>query len=210
MSILKEIIKRVVKKYINEIFEDEYDFLSEETYNIFNSIKDKEHYSFSLINPIQYKRALQEFMQYGQFVRFPENKIYDWKDLVIKNIATLYALNSIHGHSERFPFDEFHDVFGDENIPEEHYHDFPYIYELLLEKYDIEEYLPKFSNGLFVISDYGIEPLFNLATKLIKQTKPEEIIITINQIMNVVHQRSDLSELFIQGGEKSHSMISNT
>lgn len=213
MKLLKEIIKKQVKKHLREQLESEYDYLElidSMRYSVFSSIKNKKKISFNLINPIQYKRALQEYMQYGQFIRFPENKIFDWKELVLNNIALLEVLTDIHGHSTHFPYNEFHDVFDDEDIPDKHTYDFSYIYDILYEKYNIDDYTPSFSNGQPVLSDYGLEPLQKLALQLIRQTKPEDIIITINKIMNVAHQRSDLSELFIEGGEKSHSMISNT
>ena len=48
------------------------------------------------------------------------------------------------------------------------------------------------------------------AVKLIEQTDVNHILVTINMIMDVAHQRSDLSELFLEGGQASHESISNT
>jgi len=213
MILLKEIIRQKIKECLTEqikSLDDFYELIGETCYNIFYSIRDKEKISFELINPTQYKRALEEYMQYGKFVRFPEDKIFDWKELVLNNIALLYCLTDIHGHSSSFPFEEFHVVFEDEDISKVDHYNFSHIYNILDEKYNIYDYTPQFSNGQPVLSDYGLEPLEKLAVQLIPQTKPEDIIITINKIMNVVHQRSDLSELFIKGGKESHSMISNT
>ena len=190
--------------------DDFYSLMFNVTYDIFQSIKNKNKIYFDLIKPLEYKRALEEFMKYGQFIRFPEDKIYDWKDLVLTNIAMLDSLTSINGHAQHFPFDEFYDVFDNLKIPKKHQYDWSYVYEILDRKYHNDDYIPFFSNGQPVLSDYGLEPLLKLAKELISQRKPEEIIITINKIMNVAHQRSDLSELFIEGGEKSHHMISNT
>jgi hypothetical protein len=209
--LIENIIKNKLKKLIQEQIESEDDLtelLIQNIYDIFRQIKDKEKITFSLIDPYQYKRAMEEYMKYGQFIRFPENKILDWKELVLNNIAMLEALTRIHGHRGVFPFDEFYDVFDDIERPEKK--DFHGVYDILYNEYDIDEYVPQFSNGQPVLSDFGIKPLYKLAKELIRQTKPEDIIITINKIMNVVHQRSDLSELFIRGGEESHSMISNT
>lgn len=209
--LIENIIKNKLKKLIQEQIKSEDDLtelLIQNIYDIFRQIKDKEKITFSLIDPYQYKRAMEEYMKYGQFIRFPENKILDWKELVLNNIAMLEALTQIHGHRGVFPFDEFYDVFDDIERPEKK--DFHEVYDILYNEYDIDEYVPQFSNGQPVLSDFGIKPLYKLAKELIRQTKPEDIIITINKIMNVVHQRSDLSELFIRGGEESHSMISNT
>lgn len=209
--LIENIIKNKLKKLIQEQIKSEDDLtelLIQNIYDIFRQIKDKEKITFSLIDPYQYKRAMEEYMKYGQFIRFPENKILDWKELVLNNIAMLEALTQIHGHRGVFPFYEFYDVFEEINKPEEE--DFHEVYDILYNKYDIDEYVPHFSNGQIVTTDFGMKPLYKLAKELIRQTKPEDIIITINKIMNVVHQRSDLSELFIRGGEESHSMISNT
>lgn len=210
--ILKEVIRKKIKECLTEqikSLDDFHELISETYYNIFYSIRDKEKISFELIKPTQYKRALEEYMQYGKFVRFPEDKIFDWKELVLTNIVLLFCLTDIHGHGN-FPFHEFHYVFEDEDISNVDQYNFSHIYDILYEKYNIDDYTPQFSNGQPVLSDFGLQPLGNLAVQLIPQTKPEDIIITINKIMNVAHQRSDLSELFIEGGEKSHSMISNS
>jgi len=209
IKILENQLKNIILENIDHD-DDFHSLMFSVTYNIFMSIKNKKKIFFDLIKPLEYKRALEEYMKYGMFVRFPENKILDWKELVLTNIAMLDALTSIHGHSQYFPFDEFYDVFDNLKIPKKHKYDWTYVYNILDKKYKIDDYVPFFSNGHTVLSDYGIEPLFKLAYVLIRQTKPEDIIITINKIMNVAHQRSDLSELFIEGGEKSHHMISNT
>lgn len=201
--------KIILEQRINDV-DDFYSLLNNTVYDIFLSIKNKQKIEFTLINPQQYKRALEEYMKFGQFVRFPESVILDWKDLVLYNIALLTSLTEIHGHSSHFPYDDFHDVFDNLKIPKKYYYDFNYIYGILEKKYHIDEYVPFFSNGHAVLSDYGIEPLHKLASILIKETNPNDIIITINKIMDVAHQRSDLSELFLQGGQASHFMISNT
>ena len=115
--------EKQITHIMNEHIDDVYDFFSlmtNVTYDIFSAIKNKEKIEFDLIRPLEYKRALEEYMKYGQFIRFPEDKIYDWKDLVLTNIAMLDSLTSIHGHSQHFPFDEFHDVFDNLKIPKKH------------------------------------------------------------------------------------------
>lgn len=61
-----------------------------------------------------------------------------------------------------------------------------------------------------MISDYGTEPLMKLGYEMARQEKPEEIIVTINRILDVAHQRSDLAEIFIEGGSASLDYISNS
>lgn len=183
------------------------EYYMNKTYEVFMDIKSKKKITFDVIQPGPYKRALLEFMKYGHFIRFPESQILDWKMLALENIALLGILTEIQGHSSNFPYDEFYDVF---NIPEKKQNNnWEEAYNFLDKKYKIDKYLPLFSNGGWFLSDFGLEPLNKLAVKLIKQQSPEEIIVTLNMIMDVAHQRSDIAELFIEGGSKTLSQISN-
>lgn len=76
-------------------------------------------------------------------------------------------------------------------------------YEFLDEVYNMDDVLPLFSNGQWVLSDYGLAPLFKLGEEIIRQKDPNEIIVTLNKILDVAHQRSDLAELFIEGGSQA-------
>lgn len=80
----------------------------------------------------------------------------------------------------------------------------------MYDEYDLNYVLPTFSNNQYTISDYGLEPLYKLGLEMIKQDTPEEIIVTINKILDVTHQRGDLAELFIEGGSKTLNYISNS
>lgn len=146
----------------------------------------------------------------------------------------LYSLTEIAGHTSHFPWDEFFDVFDynhdtDENNSGEYSKWFYMIKKeepdnddfdeinsfyatnrFLDEVKHIDDYLPLFSNGQYLISDYGLEPLFKLGEELEKQHDPNNILVIINKILDVTHQRSDLAELFIEGGSKSLDYISNS
>lgn len=200
------------KSLIEGYYNDEHDYVQLEmnlVYEIFSSIKNKEKIYFETINPTQYKNALTEYMKYGGFVRFPERIILEWKDLIIENVAKLSALTSIHGHTHHFPFDEFHDVFDNLKIPKKYKYDWSYVYNILENRYKIDDYVPFFKNGQPVLSDYGLTPLQKLVESLLKEHNPEKIILLIDRVMNVVHMRSDLAELFIDGGSESLTYISN-
>ena len=57
-------------------------------------------------------------------------------------------------------------------------------------------------------SDYGIQPLLKLLSQLRKETSPEQKLITIDKMLNVVHQTSDLAANFLRGGSAALSNIS--
>lgn len=208
--ILTEIqLKNIIENYTSK--DDFYSLQTQYTYDVFQSILNKEKIYFNTINPNQYKTALTEFMKYGQFVRFPERIIFEWKDLIIENVVLLGVLTSIHGHTQYFPYDEFYDVFDHLKIPKKYKNDFGYIYDQILDKkYNIDNYVPFFKNGQPVLSDYGLRPLEEIVLKLLPENNPEKIILLIDRVMNVVHMRSDLAELFIDGGSDTLTYISNS
>lgn len=64
-------------------------------------------------------------------------------------------------------------------------------------------------DGSDAISDYGIEPIFNLLDQYKEDSTPEEALVIVNKVLDVYHQRGDLSSIFIQGGRSSLSKVSN-
>jgi hypothetical protein len=229
---IRKLIREEITKILKEYEESFMDIVSELPREIMGAIANKEPIRFKLIPKNQYHAALREFIKYGQFIRFPTKYIFKWKNLLLNNIAKLNALTDIHGHSSDFPFDEFYDYFdynydtdeeGDgefskwcqmkfEETENEEYlknYNFSAIYEFLYEIYNIDDITPQFSNGHSVLSDFATQPLLELGLELEKNDTPEEIIVTINKILDVAHQRSDIAEIFIEGGSDSLKYISN-
>lgn len=67
----------------------------------------------------------------------------------------------------------------------------------------------KMPDGSYAWSDYGLSPIYELLNKYNDSLSPEEILVLINKILDVYHQRGDLSSIFIQGGRETLSKISN-
>lgn len=87
-------------------------------------------------------------------------------------------------------------------------------YELLYEKmterfFDYYMWDTEGVKGGF-ISDYGLEPLVTLAGQLRKATTPEEKLVLIDQMLNVVHQRSDIANWFVEGGSRALAQLSGS
>jgi len=225
---IRKIIREQVEKILSESFDDYEDMISEMPDKIFWAIKNREKIKFDVIPKDQYLKALREFMEYNSLMRFPFKYINQWKELVIENIIKLDTINAINGHSEHFPFHEFYDVFdynrkaGVERdgefsrwIKKQQKEGKDYsrnewlaAFDFLIKVYDLEKSLPKFSNGQFMVSDAGLKPLGVLAGQLMEQTDPNEILLTLDRVMNVAHPRSDLAELFIEGGSHALEYIS--
>ena len=58
------------------------------------------------------------------------------------------------------------------------------------------------------ISDYGLKPLVSLSYELFRTEEPKQKITTIDKMLNIVHQRSDMASWFIQGGSQALSQLS--
>jgi hypothetical protein len=81
------------------------------------------------------------------------------------------------------------------------------VYEELTEKFSWY-YTEDPKEGQNYISDYGMQPLLTLVGELRKQTRPEDKLVTIDKMLNVVHPRSDMASWFIEGGSSSLSKLS--
>ncbi len=228
-QIIRKLIREYIEKVINESIYDFYEIHLNLTRELLSDIKQGKKIKFKVIPKMPYWKALDEFIKYRDFFRFPTKYIIQWKDLILENIAKLEILNQINGHSSNFPFDEFEDEFDynedrvnnkptfsewieqkkAEGETKYKHNDWGSAYEYLDEVFHVDDLLPCFSNGHFVISDYGIEPLYKLGKQLAEENNPTDIIVTINKILDVVHPRSDLAELFIEGGSETLTAISS-
>ena len=167
-----------------------------------------------LIQPEMYQQALREFTKYGKFIKFPTKYIYQWMGIIMKNTAILRACTEICGHSNSVPVEEFIEFFfgGDEAMFEEYKeshnfdNDYDAMWEYLYEKgWDDYSKLP---DGSDAISDYGIRPLEQIISEYNSDLEPEKVIVLINRLLDVVHCRGDIASMFIVGGSKTLSTIS--
>lgn len=190
--------------------EDYYEkLLNAENSIIYDFFQDKQNgitqKRWRLIKPTQYKKALMEFMQFGKLMRFPTSVIDDWIDIILTNTAELSTITDLVGHSNDFDFYTYCDIL---DLDVDEYGSWEKIFDYLDELgfYDWAE-LP---DGSDAWSDYGLRPIEELIQKLLTEDKTyEERLVTINRIMDVYHQRGDLSSMFIEGGSKTLSAISN-
>ena len=208
----ESILRKAKNLRINENLDEHpyYDYICDydETYVYYNFMNNpkKNTIFLPLINPSEYQKALDEFTQYGELVRFPSKKVYQWMGIVMKNTALLRAMTSIGGHSSYFDVDAFVDAFFGGNFEEfeayarEHGEeaDFGGAWTYLEEMgYDEWSVLP---DGSDAVSDYGIAPLEKIISEYDKNKTAEETLVIINKAIDVVHCRGDLSSMFINGG----------
>lgn len=115
------------------------------------------------------------------------------EDILTTNILKIAVNTELVGHSEVDPsydFDEY--SYTDED------------------RDDFADYIDKFSDYAF--SDFGGRRLglFTLLQQLRRARNYEEKIPIMDQILNVVHQRSDLAAWFVEGGSQSLSQLSGS
>ena len=109
----------------------------------------------------------------------------------------------IHPFAQKFFDDNY-----DEEITREKFYELLY-YEMKERFFDYYQNDPKEKLGGF-ISDYGLDPLLKLQSELLRSTTPEEKLLIIDRMLNVVHQRSDIAEWFVEGGSKALSQLSSS
>ena len=114
------------------------------------------------------------------------------KDRLLRNIAALYVGNLLNGHSSDDPIKYINDEL-ELNWDDEKYSKF-------LDFFHLE-------NGQDLISDYGLPFLIPLFVKLYNTEEHEEVLYICDRILNVVHQRSDLAEFFIEGGSATLNKV---
>lgn len=207
-----------------ENYHEFYDYLGE--YGVsyvlysFNDDRNGKQNWGPLINPAMYKKALDEYTTYGKLMRFPSSYIYQWIGIIMRNTAQLIANTELAGHSQWFPIDDFEDFlpsyFGTEDYG---YVDGDTIHFKDENGEECEEYVLDFCDriGLYgwmvapdgseAWSDYGLEPLHKLISEYNETKSPEEVLVLINKILDITHQRGDMSSIFIQGGKNSLNNI---
>lgn len=209
--------------------DDDYPYwleLSEE-YNVdyvFDCFESKKNLWLPLIQPSMYQKALTEFTKYGKFIHFPTKYVYQWAKICVKNCLLLRATTELYGHLNYFPTDDVVAYYGDGD-----YDDFKqYVIEnyggnedmddyeictLFLEKKGLYDYLV-LPNGDVALSDYaftcgGKEGYDKIIPEFSMDKSPEELIVLINRMLDVYHMRGDLSCIFINGGSKALTQISD-
>jgi len=85
-----------------------------------------------------------------------------------------------------------------------------YLNEKMVELFfDYYQNDPKGDMGSF-ISDYGLKPLEDLLYELLRAGSSEEKLLIIDRMLNVVHQRSDIAEWFVEGGSRALQQLSGS
>ena len=136
------------------------------------------------------------------FVR-NEKGLGDISNLIIRNIIKLDVNTKMAGHTESRPIDLVHEegyYFKGENAD-----DYNQKINMTWDKFDEKmfDYIYDKNWGQLRISDYALQPLLSLCSDLILAKSPEEKILLCDRVFDIIHQRGDISKLFISGGRQS-------
>jgi hypothetical protein len=160
-----------------------------------------------LINPDMYIKALRELSRFGELTNstFPSKYVYQWMGIIMKNTAILYANTELAGHSSAFPgYDvaDFAERIDGITISDDYDEGSEW-----LEKKGLYDWM-KMPDGSDGWSDYGLDPLWDIINEYDENLPPKEVLVLVNRALDIGHQRGDLASIFIQGGSKTLTKIS--
>lgn len=154
---------------------------------------DKQHWD--LIPAGQLIKAWNDFVKLG-VVR--NEKILDtFVKRIIENTAQLQVLTELMGHSDYnvYPDIQESSELSDEDIKK------------LRDVFENSSY-PEFEDGSWMLSDYGLPKVKKLIPQLYSAKTAEDKLIVIDQILNIVHQRSDFARFYVEGGADTLNKLS--
>jgi 2'-5' RNA ligase len=114
-------------------------------------------------------------------------------DQVMDLIARLQASTEMMGHTQLDVRPELNDMFELEFTDEE--------WDQWMSDYFTNEF------GSWMLSDYGLPRLVAIYPRIYNATTAEEKLEAVDAALNVVHQRSDLASMFVEGGSKTLDQI---
>ncbi len=201
MKSIYKIIKEEIINYLHE-YEDDVDYdlferMDEIKSNILQGFLDDKKRGvkvqpWTLIPFSRLKKIWEDYMITG--VVRDVRGLEMIEDIVVDNILKLYVNTELVGHTSANPDYDFEEYGYSEQ-----------------DKNDFFDYVEdNFSD--YAWSDFGGNRLGlnTLLTQLRKARTPEEKVPIIDQILHVIHQRSDLAGRFVEGGSSALAQLSGS
>jgi hypothetical protein len=126
---------------------------------------------------------------------FLKNDIDKIADQLLTNIARLQASTEMMGHTSYDVRPEIEDNYGITFTDEE--------WDQWMSDYFTDD------RGGWLLSDSGLDPLKRLYGVIFNANTPEEKLYACDKALNVVHQRSDLASMFVEGGSATLEAVAN-
>lgn len=190
----------------------------------------------TLIDPVKYKAALEDFVKNGQLLRTKTEDVENWFEIIVRNTQILSVITDMAGHGYNVPTYEIIDYFfnGDKTEFEKYKKELQARDEELPPEYatgdmestgseelsdDATAWKLLEGKGFFdkarlpddspAFSDFGLQPLWNIISQYKEGMSAEQVLVLINKALDVYHQNGDLASGFIKGGAEVASAISN-
>lgn len=184
---LKNIAYRILSERIDE--EDLWEMYSDMIETVIQEFQSKKYKSqpWPLVKYSTVKRVWSDFMKNG-FVR-DEDLVEDIASSFIQSYLKLSVNTFLLGHTSSDPSEEFEERGMSEDDVEEFY--------------DWTDIIDKNGYITYRLSDYALDKLHPIIVKIINANTAEEKLLKCDQLLNVIHMRSDLSSWFVEGGKRS-------
>lgn len=203
MKSVYNIIKEEIINYLHESYDEDdtdyalYEKLDEIKNNIlYGFLEDKKrgikHQPWTLIPFNRLKKIWEDYMTLGHVRDIKGLEMIE--EIITDNILKLYVNTELAGHTQHNPDEDFDDA-GFTTQDAEDFFDY------------IGDNFSDYAFNDFHGSRLG---LTTLLAQLRRTKTPEEKITIIDQILNVVHQRSDLAGRFVEGGSHALSQLSGS
>lgn len=174
-------------------FVEQYDEALLGIVNQFKQSKKGQHYRWPAVNADDLANVWLEYGKRGALSEASVTKLEKLKAQTLLNIARLRVTTELMGHSQLNPAEVLENAGFD-------------FTEKQIER--LGDFLTT-KQGSYMLSDYGLPKVEKLYDPLFNAKTPDEIISVMDRILNVVHQRSDFAEFFVQGGTKTLDRIAS-
>lgn len=145
--------------------------------------------------PMKINRLRKIWTDYARFgIVRDENGIDEIVEVFTDKVIQIDINTMLYGHTPADPISVIEDSI-ERQISEEE-----------LEK--IQAYVED-DKGNWIISDYGLPKLQKILLNLLTETDYASKLLLIDQMLNVVHMRSDLASWFIEGGREALEELSH-
>jgi GNAT superfamily N-acetyltransferase len=148
---------------------------------------------WTLIPAARLKKIWNDYAKLG-FVR-DEKGIDQIASIVIQNVYKIDVNTTLTGHTSTSPTG-FANSLLEERLPDDYFEQDDSFFE--------DEH------GSWRISDYAMQALQQGVGELLESKSAEEKLQIIDHILNIVHQRNDLSRWFVEGGQATLKQLAGT
>lgn len=179
------------RRAVDALYGERYPDVQERAMSEFRNRKPGERQTWALIPAARLIKIWNDYAKTG-VVRDAKG-IDAVADTVVENVLRLEFNTAVMGHTQLSAEDA--------------------LYGHTSESEDVEQVANEFGdyatdpNGAWRLSDYGLDKLHGLIQQIVSAKTPEQKLMLVDMALNVVHQRSDLAAMFVEGGTSTLNKV---